>query len=71
MFNRKKTRGKEVFNKFFLREKYPSDEAFEAAIKERLRNPYWDYGKRKKATIRIIRNKRGARVLAYRVEENM
>ena len=46
MFNQKKTRGKEVFNKFFLREKYPSDEAFEAAIKERLRNPYWDYGKR-------------------------
>lgn len=68
MSSREKTRGKEVFNKFFLRENYPSNEAFEAAIKERLRNSYWDYGERKKATIRIIRNKRGARVLAYRVE---
>ena len=71
MSNRKKHAEKKYLINFFLREKYPSDEAFEAAIKERLRNPYWDYGKRKKATIRIIRNKRGARVLAYRVEENM
>lgn len=68
MSNRKKTRGKEVFNKFFLRKNYPSDEAFEAAIEERLRNPYWDYGNRKKAQIKIVRNKHGARVLAYRVE---
>ena len=42
-----------------------SSEAFENAIKERLKNPYWSYGKRKNNTVRIIRNKHGARVVAY------
>lgn len=68
MAKRNKNGGREVFNQFFLRENYPNNEAFEAAIKKRLENPYWDYGNCKKAQIKIIRNKHGARVVASRVE---
>ncbi len=68
MFSRDKRYGREVFNQFFLRENYLDDVAFEKAIKERLKNPYWDYGSDKKARIRIIRNKHGARVIANRAE---
>ena len=58
--------GYEVFNQFFLRENYPTNEAFENAIEKRLKNSFWNYGCKQKATVKIRRNKHGARVIAYR-----
>lgn len=58
--------GREVFNQFFLRENYTSNEFFEEAIKKRLGNSYWDIGQKEKANIKVIRNKHGARVVAYK-----
>ena len=68
MSRRERRYGRQVFNQFFLRENYLNNDAFEEAIDERLKNPYWDYGNYKKARIEIIRNKHGARVIAYRAE---
>lgn len=68
MSRRDRRYGRQVFNQFFLREKYPSNEEFEEAIEERLKNPYWDIGNVKKARVKITRNRYGARIVVYRSE---
>ena len=68
MSRRDRRFGKQVFNKFFLREKYPNNEEFEKAIQERLKNAYWNLGHSNKARLKIVRNKHGARVIAYMSE---
>jgi len=68
MSRRERRYGRQVFNRFFLRENYLNDEAFNEAIAESLKNPYWDLGNSEKARIKITRNNHGARVVAYRLE---
>ena len=69
MARRDRRFGREVFNKFFLRENYLTNEAFEGAIQECLKNPYYNYGRHKtEAQVKITRNKHGARLVVYRKE---
>lgn len=75
MARRDRRYGREIFNKFFLRDNYMSREAFEAAVQDQLeylgKNWCWCWiNKTRKGLVKVFRNKHGARVVAYEAKCN-
>ena len=64
--------GKQVYNNFFLKEHYSTREYFEEEIKSTvnyLQKSVNLYRDKKIGIIKVIRNKRGARIIAYDLPE--
>lgn len=70
--SRKPKYGKQVYNKFFLKEHYSTKTYFEEEINvmvKYLQRATWLFRDKKIGIIKVIRNKRGARIIAYDLPE--
>ena len=61
-------RGTQIFNKFILKEKFPNNTEFEKEVQKtfnRIKDAWWLYKDFKIGIVSLLRNKHGARIIAY------